>query len=56
MAARGTRAGRFIAGLGLAAATIGYVTLDILWRLSLAKYKERKRRDRKDADADSDSA
>jgi uncharacterized protein (DUF2062 family) len=34
--------------LGLAAAIVGYVTLDILWRLSLANYKERKRNNRKD--------
>jgi len=34
--------------LGAAAATVGYVTLDLFWRLSLAKYKERKRSDRKD--------
>ena len=37
--------------LGLAAAIVGYVTLDILWRLSLANYKERKRSIRKDKDS-----
>ena len=37
--------------LGLTAALVGYVTLDVLWRLSLAKYKERKRRDRQDSDS-----
>lgn len=33
--------------LGSALAIVGYVTLDILWRLSIAKYKTRKRRNRK---------
>lgn len=37
--------------LGSAAAIAGYVTLDILWRSSLANYKERKRRDRRDKDS-----
>ena len=37
--------------LGLTAAIVGYVTLDVLWRMSLAKYKERKRRDRQDSDS-----
>jgi len=32
--------------LGVTAAIIGYVTLDIFWRLSLANYKNRKRTDR----------
>lgn len=35
--------------LGAATAIVGYVVLDILWRLSLANYKERKRKDRKDS-------
>ena len=34
--------------LGLAAAILGYVTLDIIWRFSLANYKARKRSDRED--------
>jgi len=34
--------------LGLAAAIVGYVTLDILWRISLGNYKERKRKGRRD--------
>lgn len=33
--------------LGAATAIIGYVTLDIVWRLSIAKYKTRKRAGRK---------
>ena len=32
--------------LGLASALIGYVTLDFLWRLSIANYKSRKRKSR----------
>ena len=32
--------------LGLASALIGYVTLDFLWRLSIANYKSRKRKNR----------
>jgi len=35
--------------LGGAAALVGYLVLDILWRLSLANYKERKRNKRKDS-------
>jgi len=35
------------------AAIVGYVTLDILWRTSLANYKERKRKNRRDKDSDS---
>ena len=44
--------------LGMAAAIVGYVTLDILWRLSLADYKNRKRDDRtsRDSQRDSDSS
>lgn len=44
--------------LGIAAAIVGYVTLDILWRLSLANYKNRKRDDRnnRNAQKDKDSA
>jgi len=38
--------------LGAAAAIAGYVTLDILWRLSLANYKNRKRRSRRDQNSD----
>lgn len=34
--------------LGAMAAIVGYVTLDIVWRLSIANYKKRKRRGRKD--------
>ena len=37
--------------LGLTAAIVGYVTLDILWRISLSNYKERKRKDRRDKDS-----
>lgn len=37
--------------LGGAAAVVGYVTLDILWRLSLADYKQRKRNERNDKDS-----
>jgi uncharacterized protein (DUF2062 family) len=37
--------------LGAAAALVGYVTLDILWRLSLADYKARKRGRREDQDS-----
>jgi len=37
--------------LGLAAALIGYVTLDILWRVSLGNYKERKRKVRREKDS-----
>ena len=37
--------------LGAAGATLGYVTLDGLWRLSLANYKARKRSDRKDRES-----
>ena len=33
--------------LGAAAAIVGYVTLDIIWRLSIANYKTRKRAGRK---------
>ena len=33
--------------LGAAAAVVGYVVLDILWRVSIARYKSRKRGDRK---------
>lgn len=33
--------------LGAASAIVGYVTLDILWRSSIANYKTRKRKDRK---------
>jgi uncharacterized protein (DUF2062 family) len=35
--------------LGSAAALVGYVVLDILWRLSLANYKTRKRSKRRDS-------
>jgi uncharacterized protein (DUF2062 family) len=38
--------------LGTAAAIAGYVTLDILWRLSLADYKNRKRSNRRDRNSD----
>jgi uncharacterized protein (DUF2062 family) len=38
--------------LGVTAAIAGYATLDILWRSSLAKYKERKRKDRRNKDSD----
>ena len=34
--------------LGAAAALVGYIVLDVLWRLSLANYKSRKRGNRKD--------
>ena len=34
--------------LGSAAALVGYVTLDLLWRSSIADYKTRKRKDRQD--------
>ena len=34
--------------LGAASAVIGYVVLDVLWRLSLADYKARKRNNRSD--------
>ena len=37
--------------LGAAAAMLGYVTLDVLWRLSLGNYKARKRSDRKDRES-----
>jgi uncharacterized protein (DUF2062 family) len=33
--------------LGTAAAVVGYVALDIFWRLSIANYKTRKREGRK---------
>ena len=33
--------------LGAAAALVGYVVLDILWRVSIARYKSRKRGDRR---------
>lgn len=32
--------------LGITAATVGYITVDILWRLSLHDYKSRKRSER----------
>lgn len=35
--------------LGAAAAFIGYVTLDVLWRISIANYKSRKRGQRGDS-------
>ena len=35
--------------LGAAAAFVGYITLDILWRLSVGKYKSRKRKQRSDS-------
>ena len=35
--------------LGAAAALIGYFTLNLLWRLSLANYKSRKRKQRGDS-------
>jgi uncharacterized protein (DUF2062 family) len=38
--------------LGTTAAILGYVTLDILWRFSLANYKDRKRKDRSDRNSD----
>ena len=38
--------------LGAAAAIVGYVTLDILWRLSLGNYKARKRAGRRDNSLD----
>jgi uncharacterized protein (DUF2062 family) len=34
--------------MGTAAAVVGYVTLDWLWRSSIVNYKTRKRKDRKD--------
>jgi uncharacterized protein (DUF2062 family) len=34
--------------LGATAAFVGYVTLDVLWRISLANYKSRKRKQRSD--------
>lgn len=37
--------------LGTAAAIVGYVVLDVLWRLSLANYKTRKRNKRLDRDS-----
>ncbi len=36
--------------LGAATAAIGYVTLNLLWRLSVANYKARKRKQRSDSD------
>lgn len=38
--------------LGTAAAIVGYVSLDILWRYSLANYKSRKRSHRDDKPSD----
>lgn len=35
--------------LGLAAALVGYVTLNSLWRLSIANYKTRKRKKRRES-------
>lgn len=35
--------------LGLAAAIVGYVVLDSLWRLSIANYKNRKRKKRQES-------
>jgi uncharacterized protein (DUF2062 family) len=35
--------------LGAITAGIGYVTLNVLWRLSLANYKSRKRKQRNDS-------
>jgi len=37
--------------MGAAAAMLGYITLDVLWRISLANYKARKRSDRKDRES-----
>ena len=43
--------------LGATAGIVGYVTLDILWRLSLADYKSRKRSDRQNrADSKEDDS
>lgn len=38
--------------LGSAAALVGYVVLDVLWRISLGNYKTRKRNIRRDAKSD----
>ncbi|NNC56423.1 MAG: DUF2062 domain-containing protein [Woeseiaceae bacterium] len=38
--------------LGCAAALVGYVTLDILWRMSIGNYKARKQKLRRDATSD----
>ena len=38
--------------LGAAASVIGYVTLDLLWRSSLADYKARKREKRRSSQSD----
>ena len=38
--------------LGATAAIVGYVTLDIFWRLSLADYKNRKRDNRRERESD----
>ena len=34
--------------LGIAAAVVGYITLDLFWRSSIANYKNRKRNSRRD--------
>ena len=34
--------------LGIAAAVVGYVILDLFWRSSIADYKSRKRNSRRD--------
>jgi len=38
--------------LGCAAALVGYIVLDILWRISLGNYKTRKRNIRRNAESD----
>jgi hypothetical protein len=38
--------------LGSAAALLGYIVLDLLWRLSIGNYKARKRNLRRDAGSD----
>lgn len=38
--------------LGSAAALVGYIALDIVWRISLGNYKTRKRNIRRDAESD----
>ena len=35
--------------LGAVAAVVGYVTLDVLWRVSVGNYKSRKRKQRRDS-------
>ena len=34
--------------LGIASAVIGFITLDLLWRSSIADYKSRKQKSRRD--------